>query len=531
MYRHLPQTVAKILIIAFTIAAVGCGFDAIEGDESLSSAELRGGKGGGKKKFSVCTVTPNPAVMGEAYTVSAIGLSGAWTLRVDIEDTDALRSFAASADADGRIEVSATSASAGPATATVYRLHRDREQVKATCNFEVVVPCTPTTCAATGTSCGLIDDGCGGTLDCGVCPPVCGDGSCDPEEDCASCEVDCGACPPPCGDGLCEEGEDCSSCEADCGDCPPVCGDGSCDAGEDCASCAADCGTCPPVCGDGSCDTGEDCVSCAADCDVCPPVCGDGTCDVGEDCASCAADCGACPPVCGDGTCDAGEDCVSCAADCDACPPVCGDGTCDVGEDCASCEADCGVCGGTCGDNVCDGNGGEMCTSCAADCDTSSPVCGNGACEAGEDSDSCYGDCGPTPWPNSWEQWEEEVVALINVERAAGTDCASGPKEPRGPLSMNANLQRAAQLHSWDMSYSSYFSHTSCNGRSPWQRAADQGSNASGECIGGGYSSPASMVNGWMNSSGHCNILMGGYSQVGIGFAQAGGKKWTAMFR
>jgi hypothetical protein len=38
--------------------------------------------------------------------------------------------------------------------------------------------CTPTTCAAVGANCGMIADGCGGTLDCGTCtlPETCGGG-------------------------------------------------------------------------------------------------------------------------------------------------------------------------------------------------------------------------------------------------------------------------------------------------------------------------------------------------------------------
>jgi hypothetical protein len=50
--------------------------------------------------------------------------------------------------------------------------------------------------------------------------PVCGDGTCDTSEDCATCEADCGACPPECGDGACDETEDCETCLADCGACP-----------------------------------------------------------------------------------------------------------------------------------------------------------------------------------------------------------------------------------------------------------------------------------------------------------------------
>jgi uncharacterized protein YkwD len=125
------------------------------------------------------------------------------------------------------------------------------------------------------------------------------------------------------------------------------------------------------------------------------------------------------------------------------------------------------------------------------------------------------------------------VVVIINQHRAAGTDCPSGAKNPVGPLAMDGALRRAAQLHSWDQSYSGYFAHFSCNGRSPWQRAAAQGTSASAETIGIGYALPADIVNGWLASTaGHCDVLMGGgYTAVGVGFAQPKAKLWTAMFR
>jgi uncharacterized protein YkwD len=214
-------------------------------------------------------------------------------------------------------------------------------------------------------------------------------------------------------------------------------------------------------------------------------------------------------------------------------PAGCGDGVCGGDETCADCPADCGPC--ACGDGTCDGNGGETCTGCPVDCETSEVVCGNGACQEGESSVSCRPDCGPEPWPSAWLDWEQEVVVLMNEHRAAGTACPSGPKSPVGPLTMNTPLQRAAQLHSWDMSYSGYFSHTSCNGRSFTARASAQGINARAENIGRGQSSPAAIVAGWMSSTtGHCDAVMNGsYVEVGIGYAQAegGSRLWTAKFR
>jgi hypothetical protein len=48
---------------------------------------------------------------------------------------------------------------------------------------------------------------------------VCGDGTCNGDETCETCEVDCGVCPPICGDLVCEDPETCLTCEEDCGIC------------------------------------------------------------------------------------------------------------------------------------------------------------------------------------------------------------------------------------------------------------------------------------------------------------------------
>jgi len=85
----------------------------------------------------------------------------------------------------------------------------------------VVVACTPTTCAAQGKNCGTIADGCGGTLTCGVCtaPQTCGGGGvanvcgvCTPTT-CAAQGKNCGTIPDGCGGtltcGVCTAPETC----------------------------------------------------------------------------------------------------------------------------------------------------------------------------------------------------------------------------------------------------------------------------------------------------------------------------------
>ena len=103
-----------------------------------------------------------------------------------------------------------------------------------------------------------------------------------------------------------------------------------------------------------------------------------------------------------------------------------------------------------------------------------------------------------------------EVIRLTNVERAKA-GCVA--------LRFDARLTAAAQAHSEDMVNRNYFSHTSPDGRGPGDRAAAAGyPNWSGENIAGGYPTPAAVVQGWMNSSGHrANILNCQSKAIGVG--------------
>ena len=87
------------------------------------------------------------------------------------------------------------------------------------------------------------NDNIGNDPDCSA--SVCGDGICNPwcGEDATTCPSDCDLC----GNGTCDPGENCTNCPSDCGGCDP-CGNGVCDPWETCLSCPKDCGTCPPTC-------------------------------------------------------------------------------------------------------------------------------------------------------------------------------------------------------------------------------------------------------------------------------------------
>ena len=109
--------------------------------------------------------------------------------------------------------------------------------------------------------------------------------------------------------------------------------------------------------------------------------------------------------------------------------------------------------------------------------------------------------------------FETEVLNLVNQERLA---------ENLHPLTWDNQLHEAARDHSEDMAINNYFSHSSLDGRTVLDRIEDAGYQwgAAGENIAAGYSTPQSVVNGWMNSAGHRqNILSSHYCDLGVGYA------------
>ncbi|WP_218783085.1 CAP domain-containing protein, partial [Streptomyces sp. BR123] len=116
-----------------------------------------------------------------------------------------------------------------------------------------------------------------------------------------------------------------------------------------------------------------------------------------------------------------------------------------------------------------------------------------------------------------------EVLALVNQERAA-VGCPA--------LTLNAKLTAAAQSHSQDMAAHADMSHTGSDGSDPGQRITRAGYTWStyGENVAYGYSSPAAVMEGWMNSPGHKrNILDCSFKEIGIGYAQPN-HYWTQDF-
>ncbi|MFG3408286.1 sigma-70 family RNA polymerase sigma factor [Streptomyces sp. NPDC048142] len=131
----------------------------------------------------------------------------------------------------------------------------------------------------------------------------------------------------------------------------------------------------------------------------------------------------------------------------------------------------------------------------------------------------------PAPAPPAPAGTAGQVTELVNAERA---------KEGCGPVTVNDQLNTAAQRHSADMEAMDYFSHTSLDGRNPGDRITAAGYRWStyGENIAKGQRTPADVMRSWMDSPEHrANILNCSFKEIGVGKQDSGGGPvWTQVF-
>lgn len=116
---------------------------------------------------------------------------------------------------------------------------------------------------------------------------------------------------------------------------------------------------------------------------------------------------------------------------------------------------------------------------------------------------------------------EMQVYQLTNQERQA-----------RGLYlyAWNDTLAGAARAHSQDMGNRGYFDHNTPEGVTPGQRitAAGYTWSACAENIAAGQTSPAEVMQSWMNSSDHrANILATTCCDLGVGYARVSGSRYT----
>jgi uncharacterized protein YkwD len=124
------------------------------------------------------------------------------------------------------------------------------------------------------------------------------------------------------------------------------------------------------------------------------------------------------------------------------------------------------------------------------------------------------------------------VAKLINIERTeAGLDT----------LKVDSQLSQAAQIHSRSMARNDFFSHSGIDGSSPFDRIEDTGYKYSiaAENIAAGDKTPRAVVQAWMGSRGHREIILNeDLTEIGVGYQYLGNDTgsvnynhyWTTTF-
>ncbi|MDR6219042.1 CAP domain-containing protein [Deinococcus soli (ex Cha et al. 2016)] len=105
----------------------------------------------------------------------------------------------------------------------------------------------------------------------------------------------------------------------------------------------------------------------------------------------------------------------------------------------------------------------------------------------------------------------QRVVALTNAVRARGATCGGVVMPPAGPLTWDEQLFQAADYYARRQAYYNFTGHTDkYDGTDPGQRIAAFGFKGGGwgENLGYGQQNAAAVVQGWLDSPGHCKNLM-----------------------
>lgn len=154
---------------------------------------------------------------------------------------------------------------------------------------------------------------------------------------------------------------------------------------------------------------------------------------------------------------------------------------------------------------------------------------------AEEPEGPAYTGCNAETAPVANAAFEQQVVELVNQERLSN---GSLP-----PLKRVDELDRAARYYAEDMRTDNYFgpsfgphdTYDRVGGSVTWVCAWNArigkfyaGASSLAENIAWGYGSPASVMSGWMNSSGHRNNILGGSWEIGVGYAN--GNYWVQDF-
>ncbi len=114
------------------------------------------------------------------------------------------------------------------------------------------------------------------------------------------------------------------------------------------------------------------------------------------------------------------------------------------------------------------------------------------------------------------------ALQLVNNVRALGTRCGGELFGPAPPVTLSGTLSGVAFGHASDMAEHNYFEHQDLQGKSPSDRVRATGYQEKlvGENIAYGPKTVDEVVQGWLDSPGHCeNIMDPRFAEMGVGYA------------
>lgn len=118
----------------------------------------------------------------------------------------------------------------------------------------------------------------------------------------------------------------------------------------------------------------------------------------------------------------------------------------------------------------------------------------------------------------------DDVIDLVNAERA---------QRGLAPFAWQSRVTAAAEIHSRDMAATQNMSHTGSDGSNTGDRLDRVGFDwrSWGETVAAGFRTPESVVDAWMNSDGHRQILLGDNTLIGVSMVPASNevRYWTIV--
>jgi len=143
----------------------------------------------------------------------------------------------------------------------------------------------------------------------------------------------------------------------------------------------------------------------------------------------------------------------------------------------------------------------------------------------------------PTPQPPPTD-FQILILGLVNDARAQSRNCGGTFFSAAPAVNWDERIESAALGHSQDMAQNENFSHTGTDGSNAGDRLLMEGYdwNTWGENILVGLDDATDAIEGWIDSPGHCSVIMNSsVEEVAAGVAQGrfeggGASYWTLLF-